>query len=217
MRINGNEKYHGYSFFQIRKLLRIGKNNLISPERVISSLKIELKEAKKLLQRLECDGYIEPNELFANELLYSNTLKGSSFALASAAKPLNRETAERKIDDLLARVNHVNSTDYYLYYVKRVLLFGSMLTDVEHVSDVDVFIELIPKLPTKKLHAINDKRVNLEIRKGKRFSNYTDQLFWTRDQVFIFLKSRSRGLSIHEMEDEIINQVNYKALFELNI
>lgn len=73
---------------------------------------------------------------------YELTDEGTRFAQASAAAPLRRATAERKLREFIARVEQVNQSDEYAYRVTRVVLFGSCLTDAERVNDIDLAVEL---------------------------------------------------------------------------
>jgi hypothetical protein len=59
------------------------------------------------------------------------TSRGEAFANASAAKPVFLKTAETLLQQFLER--------------KRVL-FGSMLSEAERLGDVDIAIELLPKV-----------------------------------------------------------------------
>ncbi len=49
--------------------------------------------------------------------------------------------------------------------------------------------------------------------KGKKFSSFIDRLEWPEHEVRLFLKSRSRTLSIHSIHDEILNRVEYRVVF----
>jgi len=42
---------------------------------------------------------------------------------------------------LLERVRAVNESDYFLYRVKKVLVFGSCLQDLDKANDIDVAVE----------------------------------------------------------------------------
>src|SRR6266550_1979535 len=60
---------------------------------------------------------------------YELTDEGMRFAQATAAGPLSRATAERKLREFMARVEQVNESDEFAFRVVRVVLFGSYLTD----------------------------------------------------------------------------------------
>ena len=60
------------------------------------------------------------------------------------------------------------------------------------------------------------KSVRDEIQNGRSFSNSTEKMAWSENKVFRFLKARSGYLSIHSEDDEIINHVESKILFEVD-
>jgi predicted nucleotidyltransferase len=82
---------------------------------------------------------------------WSTTIKGNALAMASAAGPVLRKTAERLLAEFLDRVKEVRESDTYLYRVKRVILFGSMLDqDRSHVNDIDLVVELVHKVKDRE-------------------------------------------------------------------
>ena len=94
-------------------------------ENVMYFFDLEREKADALMIELEREGYIEKESKFRDKQLWRNSIKGNALALASAARPILRTTAERKINEFLVRVNEVNKNEYYLYKIKKVVLFGS--------------------------------------------------------------------------------------------
>ena len=119
----------------------------------------------------------------------------------------------------LARVDRVNSDDYFLAKVTRVVLFGSYLrADVSRLGDVDVAVELRPKEPDRgRLRELNHRRVAESEQNGHRFSRMLDQQVWWQMETFRFLKSRSRSISLvdYQMEKEFVDEVPHKVLFSV--
>lgn len=105
---------------------------------------LDREKADALIIELERESYIKKAGRFRDEQLWGNTIKGNALALASAAKPILRSTAERKINEFLERVKEVNRNDYYLYKIKKVVVFGSYLSDAEKLGDIDLAIEIVP-------------------------------------------------------------------------
>ena len=66
-------------------------------------------------------------------------------AYASAAKPIHRKTADRLLSEFMERVHAVSATPEYLFWVSEAILFGSMLSDVKRLGDVDVAVTLESK------------------------------------------------------------------------
>jgi len=105
-------------------------------------LRVPRRRAGDVIKQLIALGYVEAARSDGGDRRYKRSLAGSTLAQASAAQPLRRGTAERKLADFLARVHRINEDDYYLYRVKKVIVFGSYLTATERINDIDVAIEL---------------------------------------------------------------------------
>jgi len=158
----------------------------------------------------------ETSQTLEADLLVPSSLpqKGRSLALASFSAPLKRSTAERKIRELLERIRLVNRDPYYLYAVVRVLLFGSMLGESNRVGDVDLVIDLESKVEDREGREAEERaRAQAALDSGRRFSNILEALSWPRDEVFLYLKSSSRGLSFHTSDDEVLKGITTKRLF----
>ena len=77
-----------------------------------------------------------------SSLYWEVTNKGRTLALASAAQPILRKTAERKISELLERVKIINTSPRYLFEVTKVIVFGSYLTEKQKINDIDIAVTL---------------------------------------------------------------------------
>jgi predicted nucleotidyltransferase len=147
-------------------------------------------------------GFIEFKEERDGRPWYELTTKGNALAQALAAKPISRKTAEKKLQEFMARVEEINRNEEYAFRVGRVALFGSMLSDVAEVSDIDLAIQLEARLSDKQ--AFSDhlkKRVELALSSGKSFRSFFERAAWPRHEIYVFLKARSRMFSIHETEE----------------
>ena len=89
------------------------------------------------------------------------TQAGQTLSSATAAKPVTRVTAEKVLREFLARVERVNRDARFLGRVNRVVLFGSILReDVDRLSDLDLAVEVLPKIADReRLEARNRRRV----------------------------------------------------------
>jgi predicted nucleotidyltransferase len=219
MRIDPKEKIAEVPILKVRKLLRYVDNEMEwGKNLVVSLLEISPKKLNTLLQELERRGYIEPGRVLNRQQLWRKTLKGSTLGLASAAKPATRKTADRVFSEFMDRVKRVNTDPYFLFKVKKVVLFGSYLTNTPRVNDVDVAVELTWKedhrevLEKDKAQLALDRAHQAE-KKGRTFGTIIDRLSWPEDEVKLYLKSRSRTLSIHSIRDQILDQVQHKVVF----
>lgn len=199
MRINPAEKIAGQSPLLIRKLLRYFRGdewNILHAESVMG---ISSHAAKKVIKELEARGYITkiPPRKNVKRVWWKNTALGNRFAVAPASKPVTRATAEKRLEELIERVRVVRDNPYYLYRVERVTLFGSILSDKLLLGDVDVAIRLVHKEPDQtKASELDNERRRKASAEGRRFNNNLDYLLWPEHEVILFLKSRSRVLSL---------------------
>ena len=144
------------------------------------------------------------------------TAEGQRLSSATAARPVTRATAEKALGEFLTRVERVNRDRQFLGRVNRVVLFGSMLReDVARVSDVDLAVEVLPKITDhEELAAKNRRRVERLLAGGHAFRNILDMHFnWYRE-VFRFLKNRSRVISLadYAAEKSLIMNVPHHML-----
>jgi predicted nucleotidyltransferase len=216
MHINSNDTICGISIMSVRNFLRrSGRLRNWRAEYASSLLKLDEKQTVELLIELEEKGYIEKDELYYGEQCWHNTINGNALGGASAAKPYKRKTAEKALAEFMERVQKVNSDPYYLYKVTRVVLFGSYLTDVPEVSDVDIALEIAPKEEDVELRGLQlEKRREEAEKSGKRFNNIVEWAGVAESEVWSFLKSRSRIISMHVATDELFRIAGGKVVFD---
>lgn len=205
----------GMPALAIRKLFY--KHDIISLDLITEYFNISDRIAKIVINALLDEGYMEPNELYSqpgNEVCYHQTLKGCSLALASAAKPIKRKTAEKKIEEFLKRVEEVNKNEYYLYRVDKAVVFGSYLSDQEQINDIDLVVVLkrkdgdFDKFYNETMKRAGDAEAN-----GGHFSSANSKLYYTHREVILFLKGRSRAISIHSRLDYMLKLVDWKTIY----
>ena len=57
-------------------------------------------------------------------------------------------------------------------------------------------------------------RVREAIRNGRRFSNISQEVTWPYTEVLLALKARSRAISLHTTNDEILKSAECRVVFE---
>lgn len=215
MHIDSKSTIAGVPAISVRDFLRRADDLQWSLEYVGQRLRLSTAQAKSLVTELLRLGYVEVVESLSKEPWHRRTLTGSTFALASAARPLRRVTARRKLEEFLNRVRIVNDSDYYLYKVSKVLVFGSYLRGEERLNDVDVAVELVHReADSESRRAVDQERVEKALREGRRFSNLVDELFWPQQEVLLFLKARSRAIALHTTDDPILRTARSQVIFE---
>jgi predicted nucleotidyltransferase len=105
--------------------------------------------------------------------------------------------AEKALREFLARVERVNWDARFLGRVNRVVLFGSILRENDRLIDLDLAVEILPKIDDRaRLEARNLRRIESLARAGHVFRDIFDIYLHWRREVFRFLKSGSRVISL---------------------
>ena len=117
-------------------------------------------------------------------------------------RPISRAAAERTLEAFMQRVRAVNSDPDYLETVTGVIVFGSFLSPEKDLGDVDVGIQLERKPMSEEVFMqLAEARRTLAQGRGRRFRNLSDWATWPTREIWVFLKSRARQLSIHDFRE----------------
>jgi len=198
----------------VRAFCRAISESEWSVEYAAARLRVSRRRAGVVINELVELGYVEAVRT-EGALWYKRSLAGSTLAQASAARPLQRATAERKLSDFLGRVRRINEDDYYLYRVKKVLVFGSYLTTAERINDIDVAVDLVHRWQDPDKHArLRDARIEEAMRSGRRFGNISEEVSWPQMEALLALKARSRAISLHPTDDAILHRADSRVVFE---
>jgi predicted nucleotidyltransferase len=201
MRITTNQSIAGYPALQVREFVRKYRFTNFSTGAAEAALMLSTEAAVDFLNKLSDLGFIGKSREREGKQLFQLTNSGQAFANASAAKPIHRKTAERVLAQFLERVHKVNATHEYLFRVKNVVLFGSMLSNADRLGDVDIAISLEAKVSdTNAYQAWSMARRDEAEAAGRCFHTSFESAIWPRQEVFLQLKARSRSLSLHELE-----------------
>ncbi len=113
-----------------------------------------------------------------------------------------RGRQRRAIREFMERVQAINESREYAYQIESVVLFGSMLSSAERLGDVDLAIELKPAiLGDEEFGECCNLRRRTAQAGGRRFTSTFDWVTWPQKEIILFLKSRSRTLSLHDLHD----------------
>jgi DNA-binding MarR family transcriptional regulator len=220
MRIKSDDTIAGQPILAIRKFLKSCQGYYGHIDTIAEGLKIDTATATQVFQELLREGYIElsdpPDAPNRSNDRWNNTIKGNALASATARKPIKRSTADKLIQEFLQRVEEINNNDY-AYRIKRVLIFGSYLSDSPTLGDIDLYIELEDRFSTRKRREEHHKkRVKAASQQGKEFRSYFEELTWPRIEILQLLKNRSPSISIHDAAQENITDLTAttKILFD---
>lgn len=217
MRISKDELVAGYPALRVRTFLRRYRSFTMSAAAAAQELDTDEHRAKEFLDELESLDLIEPAEvtLADNQAAYEITIKGNALANATAAKPIRRSTAEFALRQFMDRLDRLNVSGEYVYRVVSAVVFGSMLSSVERLGDVDIAIELEPKVTEEaEFRSWCDTRRLFATRRGTHFNSMIDSVLWPRTEIFRALRARARALSLHEWNQVLrIPGVRYRVLW----
>jgi len=96
----------------------------------------------------------------------------------------------------MERVHVVNANHRYLYEVKSAAVFGSYLESREDLGDVDIAVDLQPRISMDKEGNWIDVFREHAWLSGRSFSTFEAEVDWPRREVLFALKSRKRSISI---------------------
>jgi len=209
MRLAANGTLLGYPTPLVRKLFQRGRSSW-ELWLVKEVLEVSGEEALRFLEAARSEGYVTQDERSG----LHNTAKGNAVAMATFAKPISRKTADKVLADFMQRVRTVNEDDHYLYKVIRVVVFGSYLSDKDKLGDIDLAVKMAPKIADRD--ALMDLSVQRFRESGRRAYSILDDISWAEREVQLFLKSRSRSLSLHfwDSDDKLVYAGPHKVLYE---
>lgn len=110
--------------------------------------------------------------------------------------------AENRLQEFMARVEQINLNNEYAFKVGRVALFGSLLSNASEVNDIDLAIQLEGRHSDRQSvrnHML--ERANVAQANGRVFRSVVQQLLWSRHEIYLFLRARSRIFSFHQMDE----------------
>jgi len=217
MRIKPDEVVAGFTARKIRELLRQSVDSL-SARHATKILEIKTKQAIRLLERLEQGGLLERNPALPNsddEQSWKRTVKGGALANALFSTPVSRQSAEKRMREFLDRVQQVNCSSRFLYRVRKVVVFGSFLSDAPFVGDLDLAVDLCPKEKDSRKHSeLIRARANEAASCGRRFRIYVEALRFAEQEVIMFLKARSRILQLTRCDDGVLTITESRVIYE---
>ena len=205
MRVDADQRIAGFPAVEVRRLMRKAIKEGVSLRQIQESLGCSKPVASSVLGKLQHRGFLR-----STDGRLEVTVKGGALALATAAKPLLRSGAERLVSELVRRAKLVNADDRWAYKVDRLVLFGGFVKGVERPNDVDVACKLVPRWSGDVQADAEQHRRELY---NGRFRNTVHCVYWPQFEVLRFLKSRSRGLSMHALDDWVLKQDKRKVIF----
>ena len=184
---------------------------MFGPRQIERELGISSEQASKLLEALSEDKLVEKSQVAE---YWQATGEGMRLANANATKRVARKTAERKLAELLKRVDEVNANPEFAYKVAKVAVFGSYVTGDDTLGDLDLVVTLRPRHFSETAFQDHRKeRVKLRIMRGGSLTTF-EQVWWPKREDMQYLKARSSFYSFHEETDEIAKECEQLIMCE---
>ena len=100
----------------------------------------------------------------------------------------------------LQRVDETNQQPF-AYSVGAIILFGSWdRKDKTHAGDIDLAVEFIPKATGEEQKKLAKSRQDAAIAAGRNLRDIFTYYSWPREEVAMFLRNRSRGISLADLD-----------------
>ena len=146
---------------------------------------------------------------------YQLTIKGQALCVARYTNPLNKEKADKLFQEFMERVEEINSNEFYLYRVSKIVLFGSYIDpEKTDYSDIDIAFELSRKAKShEEFMEMDEQRIKEAELAGKSFPSFFDQIGYTERVVLLKMKNKCRYISLHRMYDGILNITKTKQVY----
>ena len=98
---------------------------------------------------MQAKGLIEPYVSPSGEIISPDWFQVSSLGLRLAnvrlVPRIPRAKAEKIVADMLARARVINDTPELLFWISKITVFGSFITDAKDVGDIDLLVEIKAK------------------------------------------------------------------------
>ena len=214
MKMDTTQQVAGHPILRIRDLF---KNEIaLNRYHVERKMKCSAEEAVALLDKLVAGGYLVwDGEREGYWAQYDLLPPARSLGMARAVSPIKREKADRLLAEFLARVQEVNTSADFLWRVEKVVVFGSYLRpDVAELNDLDLVVTFERKVanPTK-YEKLREKQVGRAQREGRSFSTFMEMLAYPLQKTLLHLRKRSRYLSLHRDDDQVLLQTETRQVF----
>ena len=197
MRLVPKSKLYGQPAIRVRDFLRHIGPGTFDVEYLRGRMGLSKSEAAAVLSGLLEGRLIEAALRHDGGAMYDLTWTGRTLAISTFAHKIPREQGERLLASVVARASDMEAQLPFAYRVKRIALFGSMLTEAELVHDVDLAVALEPKFEDDEFEEAKGVRVDVALRAGKRFRSRLEAIVWPHVEVIEYLRGGSRHVSLN--------------------
>ncbi len=168
--------------------------------------KVSIRKAREMVTGLLEENFLELTDRpkwakRSRAQWYKTTPKGLKLSNATGLPRIPRSKGEAMLANFLKRVEEVNAHPDYIYRVTTVIVSGSYARHECTLGDLDVFYGLEARFADSDRDRACQNRIEIAHAKGRRFSNIVEELYWPENEVRLHLKARTRGLSLHSLNE----------------
>lgn len=217
MRIDPKASFAGVPIGQVSAALQSLHTRDWTMDELRERLGVDEETFERVAGKLRADGLVEVVHQWPHgDAVWRNTMQGGGLANASSTDKVPREQAQRHVRGLLERARKVNASGRFLYRIRRVRLFGSLLrSDRALVSDADVAVDLEPRETDDARHrALMEKRATEAADAGREFSGVQDRRWWGQNEVWDYLQGDSELLHLVPPEDKVLDQTETRTIYD---
>lgn len=215
MRITRDMIIAGVAATKLRDAFKRLGGSEFSPSNLAELLELPGLDEEGMAHVLLEQGYIEPQTEHLGVTYFTTTIQGCALAMASAAKPINRATAERLVREVIERAITINAEPKHLYGIKKIIVFGSYLSDCPTLGDVDLAVELAPRFESREGIAEQLLTYSREAEaSGRQFKSSFARLAWATEEIYLILKSSSNSISLHDTDDAVLATAKQQVIYE---
>ena len=125
--IDSRDMLFGYPILDIRELVRSIGDRLYDEtdlyQLISEILEVSIPKAEAVFNDLCTTGYLERKEVYERQF-WVTSIKGNALAMASAAKPILRKTADKKLHEFMDRVKKLMLTSIIFIWLRELLCLG---------------------------------------------------------------------------------------------
>lgn len=171
---------------------------------------LKAAEAERVLVALLADGYLEPSapEDASDKAKYQTSQKGRQLAAASLTKRFDRTKADIEVAALIARASEINKRDELVFFVHKIIAFGSYLTDSNDLGDIDLVVDVKARRSGKHTDECHFRARN----SGKQL-DWAGSLFYGEREVLQLLRARKPRLSFND-SSTLELKTEFRVIFE---
>ncbi|QCO66973.2 hypothetical protein E5843_02820 [Luteimonas yindakuii] len=205
----------GVPAVQLRNAFRSYGDYSWTLESLCHELGVSAQRAGTIKDELASEGFIQFHFEQSGEAYYTTTIKGAALAMASAAKPITRKTADRLVREIAHRAALLNEAPCYVHHVTKLHVFGSYLGEAPDLGDVDIAVELSRKCEGDQFTEACLRYADRAEADGRRFPNFLARLTSSETDLFKLLRGSSRSISLHHAAElQALEVLDTKVIYQ---